>query len=172
MKELKSLLKGKKLKNSINKNSLFFIKKIKENKEVNNTENNYFPKNNNILLSRRNSNIFKSKKKVNEDYEDLFLHFLKTPEKIDMFEPLSEKSKKTKNIYPQIKHSGSKFEEDEEEQYLNENKTAKKEINIKKIFYQELYLNLIDNKLKWNNFFFSKGVYNIMYQINIYFFIN
>ena len=164
MKELKSLLKGKKLKNSINKNSLFFIKKIKENKEVNNTENNYFPKNNNILLSRRNSNIFKSKKKVNEDYEDLFLHFLKTPEKIDMFEPLSEKSKKTKNIYPQIKHSGSKFEEDEEEQYLNENKTAKKEINIKKIFYQELYLNLIDNKLKWNNFFFSKGVYNIMYQ--------
>lgn len=180
MKGFISLLKGRKFKKGNIKNSLFLIKDLKEKKDINNTENDYCPKiinNSNIyqksLDLRKLSNILKAKKTkiyYNENYDDLFFYFLKTPEKIDAFESSLDKNKKSNNKYEQIKTFGGKFEDGEEEEeentkYFNlDDNTYKKKINIKKIFYQELYFNLINNKIQWNNFLFSKGILNIMYQ--------
>jgi hypothetical protein len=177
MKGFISLLKGRKFKKGNIKNSLFLIKDLKEKKDIINTENDYFPKiinNSNkyqkSLDSRKMSNILKAKKTKtnNENYDDLFFYFLETPEKIDIFESSLDKNKKSNNKYGQIKAYGGKFEDGEEEDnaiyYSLDDNTYKKKINVKKIFYQELYSNLINNKIQWNNFLFSKGVFNIIYQ--------
>ncbi len=176
MKGFISILKGRNFQKGKIKNSFFLLKDSKENKDINNTENDFFPKinnNNNIRLSKiieskKLSNIIKTKYiQKNNDYEDLFFYFLKTTEKIDIFESILDKNKRSNKKYNQIKKyegRNEKVEEEDDVHYYFENKAHKKKINLKKIFYQELYLNLINNKIQWENFLFPKGVFNIMYQ--------
>ena len=176
MKGFISLLKGRKFRSGKTYNSSFLLKTPKEEKEEEklyiNTDN--FPKKNNLLHSSLNK-LLKNKKfvfvkpkkaKINEDYEDLFLYFLKKPGKINDFEFSSQTKKKLQNNFLQINNNDnneSKFQK-EDEDYSNEEEPLQKDINIKQIFYQEIYLNFANNKLIWNNFSFPKGVYSLMYQ--------
>ena len=172
MKGFVSLLKGRKFRKGKVNNSSFLLKTPKQEKEQEKvfTETDYFPKINNIthtkfnkLKSSKKLNIFKSKKnKINEDYEDLYFYFLKKSKKIDEFEPLYKKEKNAEENFL-IKNNESKFN-DEEEENSNKEEHIKKDINIKQIFYNEIYLNLTKNKIIWNNFSFPKGIYYLMYQ--------
>ena len=159
MKGFISLLKGRKFKKGNIKNSLFLIKDLKEKKDINNTENDYCPKiinNSNIyqksLDLRKLSNILKAKKTkiyYNENYDDLFFYFLKTPEKIDAFESSLDKNKKSNNKYEQIKTFGGKFEDGEEEE----------EENTK-------YFNLDDNTYKKKNKYQKNILSRIIFQFD------
>ena len=174
MKGFISLLKGRKFRSGKTYNSSFLLKTPKEEKEEEklyiNTDN--FPKKNNLLHSSLNKlknkkfAIVKPKKtKINEDYEDLFFYFLKKPGKINGFEFSSQTKKKFQNNFLQINNNESKSK-NENEDYSNSNEEdpLQKDINIKQIFYHEIYLNFANNKLIWNNFSFPKGVYSLMYQ--------
>ena len=119
-----------------------------------------------VKLSSTKLNYIKPKKsKINENYEDLFFYFLKNSEKIENFETSEENKKKSKENIFQIKTNENKSKVIyDEEQYSDDEEKQKKRINIKQIYYHEIYLNFIQNKIQWKNFLFPKGIYNLMYQ--------
>ena len=174
MKGFVSLLKGRNFKNGKINNSSFLLKTTNEQKETANMQIDNYPKINKMIYSKmgqiktqKKLNTFKNKKnKLNENYEDLFFHFLKTKEKIDIFESSSEKNNKNaKKKFLDININEGKFNEDEEITDISNNKEKKKtNIKMNQIFYHEIFLKLVNNKQKWNNFFFSYGVYKLMYQ--------
>ena len=161
MKGLISLLKRSKFK----KDSLFLIKKHKVKRDASQTEKDFFPNINNMTHSKiqqlkdnRKLNLFNKKNsKFNEDYDDLFFYFLKIYDKIDEFDLSSQINKNFEN-----NQNGHKFEEDEDNTYIK--RKPQKAINIKEIFYHKLYIGLTDNKIQWNNFLFSKGIYKLIYR--------
>ena len=166
MKGFISLLKRSKFK----KDSLFLIKKPKANKDVSQTEKDFFPNINNMTHSKiqqlkdnRKINLFNKKNnKFIEDYEDLFFYFLQISDKIDEFEVSFQINKNSENNQNDLKNNVHKFEEDEDNSDIK--RKPQKKINTNQIFYHELYLGLINNKIQWNNFLFSKGIYNLMYR--------
>ena len=172
MKGFVSILKGRNFKNGKINNSSFFLKTSNDEREMTNIETNYFPKINKIIYSKmgqlkssKNINIVKKKKPtVNENYEDLFFHFLKTSEKIFVFEAFSEENENAKNGILDIKITERKLEEDEKKSDEDNKHVNKSKINVKYSFYHEIYLKLVNNKQKWNNFFFPIGIYKLMYR--------
>ena len=157
-------------RNNFKKGSLFLIKKHKVNRDISQTEKGFFPNINNMTHSKiqqlkdsRKVNLFNKKNsKSNEDYEDLFFYYLQINDKIDEFEVSTQINKHSENNQNIQKYNDHKFEEDEDNS--DEKRKPQKAININEIFYSELYLGLISNKIQWNNFSFSKGIYNLMYR--------
>ena len=172
MKGFISILKGRKFRTGKVINSSFLLKTPKEEKENIIMKTDYYPKLMNniqskkVKLSSTKLNYIKPKKsKINENYEDLFFYFLKNSEKIENFETSEENKKKSKENIFQIKTNENKSKVIyDEEQYSDDEEKQKKRINIKQIYYHEIYLNFIQNKIQWKNFLFPKGIYNLMYQ--------
>ena len=172
MKGFISLLKGRKFRMGKVINSSFLLKNQKEEKENNFTQTDHYSKLINNINSKKTklnyiqAQIKSKKNKINENYEDLFFYFLKNSEKIENFETSEEKKIKSEGNMFQIKinENKSQVEYDDEENNLNNEEQQKKRINIKKIFYHEIYLNFIKNKQQWKNFLFPKGIYNLFYQ--------
>lgn len=163
---LLSLLK----RTNFKKDSLFLIKKHKVERDMSQTEKDFFPNINNMTHSKiqqlkdnRKMNLFNKKNsKFNEDYDDLFFYFLQIYDKIDEFEVSTHINKHSENSQDGLKYNGHKFEEDEENS--DSKRKLQKAINVNEIFYSELYLGLTTNKIQWNNFLFSKGIYYLMYR--------
>ena len=157
-------------RNNFKKGSLFLIKKHKVNRDISQTEKGFFPNINNMTHSKiqqlkdsRKVNLFNKKNsKSNKDYDDLFFYFLQINDKIDEFEVSTQINKHSENNQNIQKYNDHKFEEDEDNSDVK--RKPQKSINVNEIFYSELYLGLISNKIQWNNFSFSKGIYNLMYR--------
>jgi hypothetical protein len=115
-----------------------------------------------LLKDNRKINLFNNKNKFIEDYEDLFFYFLQISDKIDEFEVSFQINKNSENNQNDLKNNEHKFEEDEDNSDIK--RKPQKKINANEIFYHELYLGLINNKIQWINFLFPKGIYNLMYQ--------
>ena len=167
MKGLLSLLK----RNNFKKNSLFLIKKPNINRDISQKEKGFFP-NINIMTHSKIQQL-KDSRKVNlfnknnsnsfEDYDDLFFYFLQINDKIDEFEAsTSQINKHSENNKNDQAFNENKFEE--EEDISDVKGKTQKPINVNEIFYNKLYLGLINNKMQWNNFLFPKGIYNLMYR--------
>ena len=169
MKGYVSLLKGGKFNKKNNFKSLFLLHKPQEGKENEDNENEHnLPNINNMKNMKDMANeqkkiikLFKRKSRMTriyEDYEDLFFYLLKEQNRIESFEVNAFNNNIKKK--DEKKPVEDAYESEPEDDFNKESNN----IDLDKIFYKVYSGLVLAEKQYWENFYFPKAIYKIIYK--------